>query len=147
MRRIAAWLGADIAVFEAAGLVHDIDYLRFPHHNRQVSSEQAHPISVVKLLMQRGARPSFCLAVLEHAPHLGHTPSSPLAHALAACDEHSTICGANQRPMFGSDIPTELRDCLQAQVGPAITGYVRPDVHDRMNASLRELGRFRTVRS
>lgn len=143
MRRIAEWLGHDADEYEMAGLVHDIDYLRYPHHNTRVSSEDAHPISVVKLLMSRGVRPSFSLAILEHAPHLGHDPSSPLAWALAACDEHSTICGASQEPQFDPLLPAELIACLQMESGPAITGYVRPDVHERMNAGLWELSRAR----
>jgi len=139
MRALARVLGQDEALFHSAGMVHDLDYLQFPHHLSAVDSEQAHPVSTVKILRHLGAPPVLSLAVLEHSPHTGIPASSPLSNALIACDEVATMTAAGETPKFPDDVPAVLLECLTGASAVSITGFVRNDMLDRAVLALRLL--------
>lgn len=148
MKMVAEFLGPSETPewYAAAGLVHDIDYLAFPHHNALVDSSAAHPMTVVAVLMKLQCDPNFCLAILEHAPHTGLRPTSALSHALVASDEYSTITGSGQSPRFSDLIPADLADCFIRPSTVKIKGFVRPDVQERLNQSLAALADYREWR-
>ncbi len=83
LRDYASRLGGDTELWGAAGLLHDMDYERFP-------SPQDHPFRGAEILRRRGYPEELVHAVLAHAPHTGVPRLSPLDRALFACDE---LCG------------------------------------------------------
>jgi len=83
VRKYARHLAADEESWALAGLLHDMDYERFP-------SPEDHPFRGAEILRQRGYPEEIVHAVLAHAPHTGVARESPLDRALFACDE---LCG------------------------------------------------------
>lgn len=138
MCQLARVLGQDERLWYVTGLLHDIDYLKYPHHEDTVCSRDAHPLSISYHLNDIGAPPAMVLAILAHAPHMGLKPTSLLSLALVACDEHSTMSGAGWQPDYPKDIAQPLKKCLSP--GPSkIQGYVRPDMMARATYALRGL--------
>jgi hypothetical protein len=138
---MAVALGEDPVLWQATGALHDIDYLRAPHHEAIVGSSTAHPVGVSRWLFERGAPPVMVLAILEHSPHMGMTPGSALALALVACDEHATMTANDQSPKYPNDIPAAIQACLFTRPGRTIGGFVRDDMWERAVAALRGLPR------
>jgi putative nucleotidyltransferase with HDIG domain len=83
MRAVARERGADEELWGVTGLLHDLDYERFP------DLETGHPRHVIGELERRDADPAIVHAVAAHAPYLGVEPESDLARALLAVDELS----------------------------------------------------------
>ncbi|MCZ6779606.1 MAG: HD domain-containing protein [Acidobacteriota bacterium] len=83
VRAYARLLGGDEELWGLAGLLHDLDYERFP-------SLEDHPFRGVEILRERTYPEEIIHAVLAHAPHTGTPRLSPLDRVLFACDE---ICG------------------------------------------------------
>jgi putative nucleotidyltransferase with HDIG domain len=83
VRGYAGILGGEPEMWGLAGLLHDLDYERFP-------SPQEHPFRGAEILRRRGYPEELVHAVLAHASHTGVERTSPLDHALFACDE---LCG------------------------------------------------------
>jgi putative nucleotidyltransferase with HDIG domain len=84
MRHYAAKLGEDVELWGATGLLHDLDYERFP-------DEADHPYRGVEILAAAGYSEEMRQAVLGHAPYTGVPRETRLAKALFACDELSSF--------------------------------------------------------
>ena len=83
MRAVARARGGDEELWGVTGLLHDVDYERFPN------LETGHPRKALELLESKDADPLLINAVAAHAPYLGVEPESEMARALLAVDELS----------------------------------------------------------
>lgn len=81
LRAYARRLGADEETWAIAGLVHDLDYERYP------DLETGHPRHGVEELRKLGYPDEVIHAVLGHAEFMGVPRESLLDKALFACDE------------------------------------------------------------
>ena len=87
MKHFAQLRGADVDLWEAVGLLHDMDYERHPNLER--SSTEGHPFVGVAWLRDNGWSEEVCRAILSHADYSGVSPESPLEKTLRAVDELS----------------------------------------------------------
>jgi putative nucleotidyltransferase with HDIG domain len=87
MKHFAPLSGADADVWEAVGLLHDMDYERHP--NLEHSPTEGHPFVGVKWLRENGWSEEICRAILSHADYSGVSRETPLEKTLAAVDELS----------------------------------------------------------
>ena len=81
MRAVARERGEDEELWGVTGLLHDLDYERFP------DLATGHPRHAVAELERRDADPAVVHAIAAHAPSLGVEPESDMARALLAVDE------------------------------------------------------------
>ncbi len=81
VRAYARMFGADEETWAIAGLVHDLDYERYP------DLETGHPRMGVEELRRRGYPDEVVHAVLGHAEFMGVPRESRLDKTLFACDE------------------------------------------------------------
>jgi putative nucleotidyltransferase with HDIG domain len=84
MRAYAVRFGADVELWGLTGLLHDLDYERYP------DLETGHPRVALRELEQRGYSPELVRAVASHAAFLGVSRDSPMEKTLFAVDE---LCG------------------------------------------------------
>src|SRR5947208_6457029 len=98
MKHFAQLRGEDADVWEAVGLLHDMDYERHPNLER--SSTKGHPFVGVAWLRERGWSEEICRAMLSHADYSGVSRETPLEKTLYAVDELSgfVIAVARVRP-------------------------------------------------
>src|SRR3954447_13932211 len=89
MKHFANLRGADADVWEAVGLLHDMDYERHPNLER--SSTKGHPFVGVAWLRERGWSEEICRAMLSHADYSGVSRETPLEKTLYAVDELSSF--------------------------------------------------------
>ncbi len=82
MRHYAGILGGDPERFGTAGLLHDMDYERYP-------SLEDHPYKGAEVLRQRGYDEEIVTAILGHGNHTGVARTTDMARALFAVDELS----------------------------------------------------------
>ena len=136
MNRLARLLKQDEHLWRVTGLVHDYDFLTWPHYDEKTAPDKAHPTALSTELLEMGFPLVLVLAVLEHSPHLQQPPSSPLSHALILCDEHATMTGAGQIPVY-DDEADEIIACLER--GQKITGYWRDDMQTRAQRAITPL--------
>ena len=87
MRHFAQLRGEDVDLWEAVGLLHDLDYERYP--NVEQSSTDGHPFVGVAMLREKGWSEDVCRAILSHADYSGVTRETPLEKTLYAVDELS----------------------------------------------------------
>src|SRR5437763_14432506 len=87
MRHFAQLRGEDADLWEAVGLLHDMDYERHP--NRERSPTEGHPVVGVAALREQGWSEEVCRAILSHADYAGVTRETPLERTLYAVDELS----------------------------------------------------------
>ena len=87
MRHFAQLRGADADLWEAVGLLHDMDYERHP--NQEQSTTEGHPFVGVAMLREQGWSGEVCRAILSHADYAGVARESPLERTLYAVDELS----------------------------------------------------------
>lgn len=88
MRAYAERFGADPEEWGTVGLLHDLDYERYP------DLETGHPREVMKLLETRDAPPHWTHAIASHADRLGVPRESQMEKALFAVDELSGFIAA-----------------------------------------------------
>jgi putative nucleotidyltransferase with HDIG domain len=84
MRAYAPRFGGDVELWGLTGLLHDLDYERYP------DLETGHPRHAMKELEARGYPPELVRAVASHATYLGVSRDSPMEKTLFAVDE---LCG------------------------------------------------------
>ena len=98
MKHFAQLRGEDVDLWEAVGLLHDMDYERHPNLER--SSSEGHPFVGVAWLRENGWSEEVCHAILSHADYSGVAPETPLEKTLYAVDELSgfVIAVARVRP-------------------------------------------------
>ncbi len=79
--------GADPDLWEAVGLLHDMDYERHP--NQEHRPTQGHPFVGVAWLREHDWSEEVCRAILSHADYAGIARETPLERTLYAVDELS----------------------------------------------------------
>ncbi|MDQ3314554.1 MAG: HDIG domain-containing protein [Verrucomicrobiota bacterium] len=87
MRHFAQMQGANADLWEAVGLLHDMDYERYP--NQAQSPLEGHPFVAVTWLREHGWDEEICRAILSHADYSGVGRETPLERTLYAVDELS----------------------------------------------------------
>jgi putative nucleotidyltransferase with HDIG domain len=87
MKHFAAEANADGDLWEAVGLLHDMDYERHP--NQEQSPTEGHPFVGVGWLREQGWSEEVCRAILSHADYAGVARETPLERTLYAVDELS----------------------------------------------------------
>ena len=83
MRAYAPRFGGDVELWGLTGLLHDLDYERYP------DLETGHPRYAMEELRERGYPAELIRAVGSHADYLGIPRDSPMEKALFAVDELS----------------------------------------------------------
>ena len=98
MKHFAQLRSENADLWEAVGLLHDMDYERHPNLER--SSTEGHPFIGVAWLREHGWSEEMCRAILSHADYSGVSPETPLEKTLYAVDELSgfVIAVARVRP-------------------------------------------------
>ena len=81
--------GADVDLWEAVGLLHDMDYERHP--NLEHSLTEGHPFVGVAWLREHGWSEEICRAILSHADYANVSRETPLEKTLYAVDELSSF--------------------------------------------------------
>jgi putative nucleotidyltransferase with HDIG domain len=89
MKYFAQMRGEDADLWEAVGLLHDMDYERHPNLER--SSAEGHPFVAVKWLRENGWSDEVCHAILSHADYSGVSPETAVEKTLRAVDELSSF--------------------------------------------------------
>jgi putative nucleotidyltransferase with HDIG domain len=89
MKHFAQLRGEDADLWEAVGLLHDMDYERHPNLER--SGTEGHPFVGVAWLRDNGWNEEVCRAVLSHADYSGVSRETPLEKTLYAVDELSSF--------------------------------------------------------
>ena len=84
MKACALRFGGDVELWGLTGLLHDLDYERYP----DLSS--GHPRYAVRELSERGYPEELVRAVASHADFMGVERDTPMEKALFAVDE---LCG------------------------------------------------------
>ena len=87
LRHFAPAFGGDSDLWEAVGLLHDMDYERHPNLERSASG--GHPSVAAAWLREHGWSEEVCRAVLSHADYTGVVRVTPLEKTLYAVDELS----------------------------------------------------------
>ncbi|MEY2494653.1 MAG: hypothetical protein QOJ45_1145 [Verrucomicrobiota bacterium] len=95
LKHFAQMRGADADLWEAVGLLHDMDYERRP--NQEQSPTEGHPFVGVEWLRAQGWREEVCRAILSHADYAGVARETPLEQTLYAVDELSGFVTAVAR--------------------------------------------------
>jgi putative nucleotidyltransferase with HDIG domain len=83
MRAYAPRFGGDVDLWGLTGLLHDLDYERYP------DLSDGHPRYALRELEARGYPPELVRAVASHASFLGVPRETPMEKALFAVDELS----------------------------------------------------------
>jgi putative nucleotidyltransferase with HDIG domain len=87
LKHFAGLQGADSDLWEAVGLLHDMDYERHP--NQEQSPTDGHPFVGVIWLRENGWSEEVCRAILSHADYANISRDTPLEKTLYAVDELS----------------------------------------------------------
>jgi putative nucleotidyltransferase with HDIG domain len=87
MRHFARTHGEDEALWTAVGLLHDMDYERFPNYEQ--SPTEGHPFVAVAWLREHGWPEEVTRAILSHADYSGVPRQTLMEKTLYASDELS----------------------------------------------------------
>ncbi len=89
MKHFAQLRGEDGDLWEAVGVLHDMDYERHPNLER--SATEGHPFVGVAWLRDRGWSEEVCRAILSHANYANLSRETLLEKTLFAVDELSSF--------------------------------------------------------
>jgi putative nucleotidyltransferase with HDIG domain len=89
MKHFAQLRDEDADLWEAVGLLHDMDYERHPNLER--SPTEGHPFVAVAWLRENGWSEEVCRAILSHADYANVSRETPLEKTLCAVDELSSF--------------------------------------------------------
>jgi len=89
MKHFAQLRGENVDLWEAVGLLHDMDYERHP--NLEHSPTEGHPFVGVSWLRENGWSEEICRAILSHADYANVTRETPMEKTLYAVDELSSF--------------------------------------------------------
>jgi len=89
MKHFAQLRGEDADLWEAVGLLHDMDYERHPNLERSLT--EGHPFVGVAWLRANGWSDEVCRAILSHADYSGVSRETNLEKTLYAADELSSF--------------------------------------------------------
>jgi putative nucleotidyltransferase with HDIG domain len=87
MRHMARRAGADEERWAITGLLHDLDYERYPNASHSPTDE--HPSVAVALLREQGWPEEICRAILSHADYCNVPRETPMEKTLYGVDELS----------------------------------------------------------
>ena len=131
MRAYARRDGADEELWGITGLVHDLDYERYP------DPDTGHPRYALEELRRRGYPDELIDAVAGHAEYLGVPRSTQLAKTLYAVDELSGLvaaCALVRPTGIDGMTPTSVRKKLKQ---PSFAAKVD---RDQIRREIEELG-------
>src|SRR3954463_9721859 len=123
--------GEDEALWAATGILHDLDYERYP------DLETGHPRFALEELRKRGYPDELIDAVAGHAPYLGVPRETPLAKTLYAVDELSgfiTACALVRPTGIHGMTPKSVKKKMKT---PAFAAAVD---RDEMRSAADDLG-------
>ena len=89
MKHFAQLRGEDADLWEATGLLHDMDYERHPNLER--SPTEGHPFVGATWLRENGWSDEVCRAILSHADYANVSRETALEKTLYAVDELSSF--------------------------------------------------------
>jgi putative nucleotidyltransferase with HDIG domain len=89
MKHFAQLRGEDTDLWEAVGLLHDMDYERHPNLERRAT--EGHPFVGVAWLRENAWSDEVCRAILSHADYSAVSRQTPLEKTLYAVDELSSF--------------------------------------------------------
>jgi putative nucleotidyltransferase with HDIG domain len=89
MKHFAQLRGDDVDLWEAVGLLHDMDYESHP--NVEHSPTEGHPLMGVSWLREHGWSEEVCRAILSHADYTNVSRDTSLEKTLYAVDELSSF--------------------------------------------------------
>jgi putative nucleotidyltransferase with HDIG domain len=89
MKHFAQLRGENADLWEAVGLLHDMDYERHPNLER--SPTEGHPFVGIAWLRENGWSEEVCRAILSHADYAHVSRETALEKALYAVDELSSF--------------------------------------------------------
>src|SRR4026209_487106 len=89
MKHFAQLRGENADLWEAVGLLHDMDYERYPNLER--SPTEGHPFVGVAWLRDHGWSEEVCRAILAHADYANVSRETPLEKTLYGVDELSSF--------------------------------------------------------
>src|SRR6266481_6822335 len=89
MKHFAQLRGEDADLWEAVGLLHDMDYERHP--NLEQSPTEGHPFVGVAWLRENGWSEEICRAIRSHADYANVSRETSLEKTLCAVDELSSF--------------------------------------------------------
>ena len=89
MKHFAQLRGEDVDLWEAVGLLHDMDYERHP--NLEHSPTEGHPLVSVAWLRENGWSEEICRAIRSHADYANVSRETTLEKTLYAVDELSSF--------------------------------------------------------
>src|SRR5438034_6187599 len=89
MKHFAQLRGEDVDLWEAVGLLHDMDYERHPNLERNPT--EGHPFVGVAWLREHGWSEEICRAILSHADYANVSRETALEKTLCAVDELSSF--------------------------------------------------------
>ena len=89
MKHFAQLQCEDVELWEAVGLLHDLDYEKHPNLER--SATEGHPFVGVQWLRERGWNEEICRAILSHADYANVPRETSLEKTLYAVDELSSF--------------------------------------------------------
>ena len=89
MKHFAQLRGEDVDLWEAVGLLHDMDYERHPNLERNPT--EGHPFVGVAWLRENGWSEEICRAILSHADYANVSRETSLEKTLYAVDELSSF--------------------------------------------------------
>lgn len=92
MKHFARSRRDNVDLWEAVGLLHDMDYESHPNLER--SSSEGHPFVGVAWLRDQGWSEEVCRAILSHADYAKVSRETPLEKTLYAVDELSSFAVA-----------------------------------------------------
>lgn len=84
MKHFAERNGADADLWQAVGLLHDMDYERYP--NAEQSATDEHPSVAATWLRESGWSEEICRAILSHANYTGVARETAMEKTLYAVD-------------------------------------------------------------
>ena len=89
MKHFAQLRGEDVDLWEAVGLLHDMDYERHPNLERNPT--EGHPFVSVAWLREHGWSEEICRAIRSHADYANVSRETSLEKTLYAVDELSSF--------------------------------------------------------
>jgi putative nucleotidyltransferase with HDIG domain len=89
MKHFAQLRDENVDLWEAVGLLHDLDYERYP--NLEHNPTEGHPFVGVAWLHESGWNEEVCRAILSHADYANVSRETPMEKTLYAVDELSSF--------------------------------------------------------
>lgn len=137
MAEFARRHGGSANLYRQLGRIHDADYLRYPHKDRN-STRPVHPMALALYLRDNEVPAIVQLAIMEHAGYIGagENFSGKLSAALSACDDLATYASAvdARHPHVGQELSPFARDLMKAVPLPAFRLDVSTSCPDRVLA-------------